>query len=139
MRRGSFLKALLALPFVPGVLAKLKSSGYSAELSYMNADELVAAIMHPRIRYGLCPGWVPQKPGVQPPFYVDYVDAPTLARLYGVPMEECVVFTTVLEDSVRWDVAERIRFAPYEGNERGLILLRPRADGVYARLIPRPA
>ena len=121
MKRADFFKALLALPFVPGVLAKLKP-GYAAELSYGNRDDLLRAIFHPRIRYGLCPGWVWDGRG-------RYVSAPELAKLYGVPLDECMTFKT---EPVDRSFPEAMHCAfPYEGNEVGLIMLRPRADGDY--------
>lgn len=153
MNRSTFFKVLLALPFVPGMLAKLKPASYvtRAEADAYAASRLTA----PRIRYGLCPGWVVAPPEVitsaeyraGAPLSVlrslgrdgatervyrentNYVSARELAELYGVKMEECVVFKTVsmdprIPDSAVWAL-------PYAGAERGLIMLLPRVDGDY--------
>jgi hypothetical protein len=47
-----------------------------------------------------------------------FIDAPTLARLYGVPMDECVVH--VSRGVVDWKTI------------KGLIRLFPRFDGKYS-------
>ncbi|HUT56640.1 MAG TPA: hypothetical protein VNA25_02070 [Phycisphaerae bacterium] len=140
MKRSTFFKALLALPFVPGVLAKLKPAPQNVLVAFRQETDFAtvptageSTILRQTIRYGLCPGWVPVRvigSRTTPDIFSDwggmnYVSAPELARLYRVRMEECVVFKTVPEARFA------LRWGPYEGNERGLIMLRPRADGDY--------
>lgn len=64
------------------------------------------------IRYLLCPGSVISKNDGQ----THYINAPELAKLYGVSLEEC-------------EIIDRNRWSPYR--YLGLIRLEPRFDGNY--------
>jgi hypothetical protein len=64
-------------------------------------------------RYLLCPGYVTSRHDGDD----HYIDAPTLARLYRVPLDECLV-------------GDRRMAHP------GLVVLAPRFDGDYS--IPKP-
>ena len=134
MNRSYFLRALLALPFVPSVLAKLKPGSpnvlvaFRQETDFATVPTQASAILRPTIRYGLCPGWVTD-PVVGSQWGVmrtHYVSAPELARLYRVRLEECVIFRVAGPDHPMWIATES-----YEGSYAGLIMLRPRADGDY--------
>lgn len=80
-----------------------------------------------RTKYVLCPGWVrSQNDGDR-----HYIQAWKLARLYGVPPEECITF-----DPPNGWPSSLIESAMKAQDLHGLIRLYPRSDGDYT--IPQP-
>lgn len=74
-------------------------------------------------RYLLCPGWVTSRADGQD----HHVDAADLARLYGVPMSECVVLPGALAFHSRYTRGQLL--ARVDAGD--LVALRPRHDGDY--------
>lgn len=73
-----------------------------------------------KLRYRLHPGTITREADGE----AHYIDAPSLAHLYGVDMQECVVALPPRAfDRASW------RRDPHED----LIQLRPRADGDYSK------
>lgn len=73
--------------------------------------------------YLLCPGWVTSRTDGQD----HHVGADDLARLYGVPMSECVVLPdghSVMTKHTRGQLLARV-------DAGDLVALRPRHDGDY--------
>ena len=79
-------------------------------------------------RYLLCPGLVRSRVDRQ----AHHVGAADLARLYGVPMAECVVMPLQRPEfhRARMDLLDRVRLGE-------LTALHPRFDGDYS--LPQPA
>lgn len=73
--------------------------------------------------YLLCPGWVTSQADGQD----HYLAAADLARLYGVPMSECVVLPGALAFHSRYTRGQLL--ARVDAGD--LVALRPRHDGDY--------